>query len=190
VLRTRQIRNLLATLLLSQGVPMLLAGDEIGRTQNGNNNAYCQDNEISWIDWRHADYELFAFVQRLIALRQAQRVFRNPHFSVNEIRWYRTDGQPMNACDWNTPWARAVAMFLDGSCGRKPADDFYIAFNSHCGRLDFTIPPELGSSWRVVLYTASRDMRAASSTTHRVAFHLEAHSMLAAVRVRRNLKNV
>src|SRR5215475_7575709 len=123
-LRLRQKRNLLTTLILSQGVPMLLAGDELGRAQYGNNNAYCQDNEISWLDWEKADYDLLAFVSRLIALRQKHPVFHRPHFACH-AEWYRNDGNRMTDHDWNTPWAKAVACFRCGSDPDDPDDDFY-----------------------------------------------------------------
>jgi isoamylase len=182
-LRARQSRNLLATLILSQGVPMLLAGDEIGRTQAGNNNAYCQDNALSWVDWKRADYDLFAFVEKLITLRREQPMFRRPHFACKEIQWYRNDGERMTDHDWNTPWAKAMAMFLNGSCVGETAHDVYIAFNSHCEPLDFTIPRKLGRRWRAVVYTAGRRVRRAVSRKG-IAFQVAAHSFLAVIRLR------
>jgi glycogen operon protein len=183
-LRARQRRNLLATLILSQGVPMLLAGDEIGRTQRGNNNAYCQDNTVSWIDWAHGNRAIFAFVQKLITLRREHSAFRRRHFVCNEIGWYRNDGEPMTGADWNTPWAKAIGLFLDGSRAAEPDDDFYIAFNSHSEPLQFKIPPGLGCRWRFVFSTAAGRVQHSASSKG-IAFYVEAHSLLAAVR-RRN----
>jgi glycogen operon protein len=112
-LRGRQRRNLLATLLLSEGVPLLLGGDELGRTQRGNNNAYCQDNEISWVDWEHADDELATFVAELCALRREHPALRRDRFfAAGEIAWLRPDGAPMAAGDWQNPGARAIAAFV------------------------------------------------------------------------------
>jgi isoamylase len=110
-LRERQRRNLLATLLLSEGIPLLLGGDELGRTQGGNNNAYCQDNAISWVDWEAADAELIDFVAQLCRLRREQPILRRTRFFVpGEIQWLRPDGSPMEAGDWSTPDARALTV--------------------------------------------------------------------------------
>ena len=122
-LRARQKRNFLATLFLSQGVPMLLGGDEIGRTQRGNNNAYCQGNEISWFDWEQADSELLAFTRCLIAIRREHYIFRRRRWfqgrplrsaGVADIAWFRPDGTPMNDEDWQTGFARSLGVFLNG----------------------------------------------------------------------------
>jgi isoamylase len=177
-LRGRQTRNLIATLMLSQGIPMLLGGDEIGRTQRGNNNAYCQDNEVSWIDWEHADHEIFAFIEKLIALRREHAVFRRQHFLCTEIGWYRNDGEQMTCADWNTPWAKAIGMLLHGADAQEPDDDFYIAFNAHCEPLEFTIPRELGQEWNVVIHTGSRPVVPVASPTG-TAFYVEAHALVA-----------
>jgi isoamylase len=180
-LRARQSRNVLATLFLSQGVPMLLGGDEIGRTQWGNNNAYCQDNEVSWIDWESADYGIFAFVERLITLRREHAAFRRQHFSCNEIRWYRNDGMRMTAEDWNTPWAKAIGMFLNGSASDDRDDDFYIAFNCHSEPIVFAIPCELGRLWRVVLDTTGNAIQPAALSKG-IGFCVEAHSLIVVAR--------
>jgi glycogen operon protein len=112
-LRARQRRNLLATLLLSEGVPLLLAGDELGRTQGGNNNAYCQDNPISWIDWTTADTELTDFVASLCRLRRGAALFHRGQFlERDEVAWLRPDGEPMQDGDWGNPDARAIAIAL------------------------------------------------------------------------------
>jgi isoamylase len=177
-LRARQCRNLLATLLLSQGVPMLLAGDEIGRTQRGNNNAYCQDNEISWLDWENVNYDLFTFIQQLIAIRRTHSAFRSRHFLSSEIGWYRNDGERMTADDWNTPWAKGLAMFLDGSRTDDHDDDFYIAFNADYKLLEFRIPPELGRLWRIVAHTG--EPVSSVSSSNGITFYVEPHSLVVA----------
>src|SRR5205814_9372510 len=120
VLRARQQRNFLATLLLSQGVPMLLGGDELGRTQRGNNNAWCQDNELSWLDWEHPDGELFEFTRRLIALRRQHPVFRRTKFfggkgeQLPDVWWMRPDGRRMTRRDWDNKEGGAIGVFLNG----------------------------------------------------------------------------
>ena len=134
-MRERQKRNLLATVLLSQGTPMILAGDEMGRTQQGNNNAYCQDNEISWIDWEgrtRRDMELLAFVKRLIRLRREHPVFRRPRFlhgrdtcpdGVPDIAWFSVDGTPPRREVWGT---RQVAVLLNGRAGDYATRDGFV----------------------------------------------------------------
>jgi glycogen operon protein len=116
--RRQTQRNLLATLLLSQGVPMLLGGDEIGRSQRGNNNAYCQDNQISWLEWDTADRGLLGFVGGLIALRRAHPVFRRRHWLANDTGhpadWFRLDGAPMTAADWERGPVEGLQLRLDG----------------------------------------------------------------------------
>ena len=181
-LRARQQRNLLTTLLLSQGVPMLLAGDEIGRTQAGNNNAYCQDNEVSWLDWENADYDLFTFVKRLIALRREHPVFRKRHFTAREVSWRRNDGAEMTELDWSTHWAKAIAIHFDGSISEKPDDHFYLAFNPHSEPLAFTIPPELGRIWRVAVHTGSQRVRHATTSKHGATFFVEPYSLVVLIR--------
>jgi len=171
--RDRQRRNMLATLLLSQGVPMVLGGDEIGRTQGGNNNAYCQDNEISWFDWEAVDEPLLEFAQRLIALRREHPVFRRRHWfqgrpirGTVDIAWLRPDGSEMDDEDWNAGFARSVGVFLNGGAilGRDPRgmrihdDSFLLLFNAHHEPVEWTLPADgLGTSWEVVLATAEAD---------------------------------
>ncbi|HJX00943.1 MAG TPA: glycogen debranching protein GlgX [Terriglobales bacterium] len=172
--RERQKRNFLATLLLSQGVPMLLGGDEIGRTQRGNNNAYCQDNEISWYDWnldeRHT--QLLEFTKRLIELRRAHRNFRRRkfyqdrviHHSVEkDIAWYTAEGREMTEEEWNAGWARSIAVMFNGQTlnmiddfGQPVTDDtFLIVLNSSDQNVPYTLPPPPNNSaWEVVLNTA------------------------------------
>src|SRR4029077_13000369 len=122
-LRARQQRNFLATLFLSQGIPMILGGDEIGRTQQGNNNAYCQDNEISWYDWDRADHELFEFARRVVAIRSAHPAFaRRRGFQNRPLRgggsgdvvWMRTDGVEMSDDDWQTGFAKSFGILMNG----------------------------------------------------------------------------
>jgi isoamylase len=149
---------------------MLLGGDELGRTQRGNNNAWCQDNELSWFDWHTADASLQDFVRRLIQLRRSEPVFRRTDFVAGEqvrsglpdVIWLRPDGQPMREEDWQHNDAHALAVFLNGH--EIPNHDrngnpiqgasFLIFFNAHYEPITFTIPPELGQRWRVELATA------------------------------------
>jgi isoamylase len=151
-LRGRQRRAMLSTLLLSFGVPLLLGGDEIGRTQQGNNNAYCQDNEITWFDWSAVDEDLLAFTRRLIALRTQHPVFRRRRYlagtEASELRWFTPTGTPMTAADWANPSALSLGIYLDGSDDPDPArdgtllldDDFLVFFNAWWEPLDFVIP--------------------------------------------------
>jgi isoamylase len=172
-LRARQQRNFLATLFLSQGVPMLLGGDEYGRSQGGNNNAWCQDGAISWYDWsEEAEQEgIRDFVRRLIALRRENPVFHRSRFLTGEETmgsglpdawWFRPDGLRMTARNWNRP-GQVVGVFLNGEeiPSRGPAgqpvrgDSFVLLFNAHHEDLAFTLPlPRFGSSWTLELSTA------------------------------------
>jgi isoamylase len=172
-LRDRQKRNLLATLFLSQGVPMLLGGDEMGRTQRGNNNAYCQDNEISWFDWEDVDEDLLEFTASMIRLRREQPVFRRRRWFVGQsvrgseafdIAWLRPDGREMDDQDWGIGFAKSLAVFLNGQAiptldpqgNRVKGDSFYLMFNAHSDALTFHLPerPEIGERWVKVLDTA------------------------------------
>jgi isoamylase len=158
-LRARQKRNLLATLFLSQGVPMLLAGDELGRTQRGNNNAYCQDNEISWVDWNLTPERerLLAFTVRLIGLRNSHPVFRRRHFfqgrpihgsGVKDIIWLKPDGGEMTEEEWLKSYARCLGVYYSGTGltetderGRPVSDvSFMVLFNAHDGEIPFHLP--------------------------------------------------
>jgi len=170
-LRARQQRNFLATLMLSQGVPMLLGGDEIGRTQQGNNNAYCQDNEISWFDWEHADQGLLQFTRRLIRLRHRHPVFcRRRWFhgrpirggDVSDIGWFTPGGAQMSEDDWRAGIATSLGVFLNGRAiptpderGEQIVDDsFYVMLNAHQEALDFHLPARAwGEHWTEVLDT-------------------------------------
>ncbi len=171
-LRARQSRNLLATLFLSQGVPMLLGGDEIGRTQRGNNNAYCQDNELSWFDWEHADRELLAFTQRLIAFYRQHPVFHRRRWfqgrpihgaGILDIAWFTPDGTQMEEAHWGEGHAKSFAVFLNGESLATPGprgerirdDSFYLVFNAHHEALDFRLPAaDWGRRWVKALDTA------------------------------------
>jgi isoamylase len=171
-LRQRQQRNFLATLFLSQGVPMICGGDEIGRTQNGNNNAYCQDNEISWYDWPHADDPLLGFVRDLIRLRSEHPVFcRRRWFQgrpirgndVSDIGWFTPGGTEMSDQDWQAGFAKSLGVFLNGGAirtlderGRHVVDDsFYVMFNAHSEPVEFVLPEsKWGEHWSVTIDTS------------------------------------
>lgn len=170
-LRQRQKRNFLVTLFLSQGVPMMTAGDELGRTQQGNNNAYCQDSPLSWIDWQGADTELLDFVQRLIALRAQHPIFNRTRWfegrsirgsALTDIGWFRPDGLEMSNRDWNVTFARSLGVFLNGQGivrrgrrGERIVDDsFYLFFNAGFDPIDFVMPPILDQApWLPVIDT-------------------------------------
>jgi glycogen operon protein len=172
-LRARQQRNFLATLLLSQGTPMLLGGDEVSRTQRGNNNSWCQDNELSWYDWELDDgaRELLEFTQKLIALRRAHAVFRRRQFlhgteeegsGLPDVWWFRTDGHRMTGRDWQEG-APVVGMFLNGeeivtpdAKGERIVDEsFLLLVNAHHEDATFTLPNRrFGEEWTLVLTTA------------------------------------
>jgi len=171
-LRDRQKRNFLATVLLSQGVPMILGGDEIGRTQCGNNNAYCQDNDISWFDWERLDSDLMGFVGRLIRLRRDHPVFRRRRFfqgvqilseELTDIAWFKPDGGQMGGADWRNGYARSLGVFLNGdeiaapdARGRRLRDDsFFLLLNAHDHALRFTLPRgQYGRRWMRIMDTA------------------------------------
>ncbi len=172
-LRERQKRNILTTLVLSQGVPMIAHGDELGRTQRGNNNVYCQDNELSWVDWEGARTHdvLTGFVTRLTRLRAEHPVFRRQRFfqgrpirgtSLEDIAWLRPDGAPMSGPDWDTG-TQTLMIYLNGrgipdrdELGRQVIDDsFLLLFNAHHEDLEFTLPDEAyGQGWQSELDTA------------------------------------
>jgi glycogen operon protein len=162
-LRARQQRNLLFTLLLSQGIPMLSHGDELGRTQRGNNNAWCQDDELAWVDWDAADADLLAFTRRLVNLRRDHPAFRRKKWfegrnirgtNLTDIGWFRPDGDEMSDEDWQTGFARSLGVFLHGDGlhavdkrGREVRDDsFYLIFHGGHEPLDLRIPSALGAA--------------------------------------------
>ncbi|MFF5211484.1 glycogen debranching protein GlgX [Streptosporangium sp. NPDC000396] len=172
-LRRRQRRNFLTTLFISQGVPMLLAGDEFGRSQNGNNNAYCQDNETSWLDWSLAqdEQDLLAFVRGLSDLRREHPVFQRRRFfhgrkaedGTRDIVWLTPSGEEMSASDWHTGYAKSLTVFLNGDAITEPGsrgeqivdDSFLLLINGHHEDLTFTIPGmKYGTKWQAVLDTA------------------------------------
>ncbi|MDD9205494.1 glycogen debranching enzyme, partial [Georgenia sp. 10Sc9-8] len=174
-LRGRQHRNFLTTLFISQGVPMLAHGDELGRTQQGNNNVYCQDNELSWVDWEldKERTELLAFTQRLITLRNEHPVLRRRRFfagaaqhggesELEEIGWLTPDGARMRDEDWNATYARSIMVFLNGQAipepderGERIVDDsFLVLLNADAASTDFTIPPpSYAKTWTAVIDT-------------------------------------
>lgn len=170
-LRARQQRNLLATLLLSEGPPLLLGGDEFGRSQGGNNNAYCQDNELAWFDWNAAaqHQDLIDFTASLCRLRERHPVFRRRQFfhgtpapdtARDDLDWYRPDGIPMTPQDWSDSFARAVAMALSGATGdpARSDDPFMLMLNSWWEPLEFTVPDPLRDlGWRVEIDTEHPD---------------------------------
>jgi isoamylase len=174
-LRARQVRNFLVTLFCSQGVPMLLAGDEMGRTQQGNNNAYCQDNEVSWIDWAAAgkQQDLIDFTCALSELRRAHPVFRRRRFfsgqaasggGLADIVWLTPAGQQMTDRDWHTGYARSLAVFLNGDAITEPGprgdivrdQSFLLLFNANREPVRFTLPDsQYGPGWNVLISTAT-----------------------------------
>ncbi|HEY6135187.1 MAG TPA: alpha-amylase family glycosyl hydrolase, partial [Rubrivivax sp.] len=175
-LRARQQRNFIATLLLSQGVPMMLAGDETGHSQRGNNNAYCQDNETSWLDWSHDDDQraLLAFTRRLVELRAAHPVFRRRDFfqgrplhgrSVRDIVWLQPDGTEMTEQAWRQDHARALAVYLSGDGlnevdgrGRPVLDDsFLVLFNADANEVRFVFPVGLVATQGTLLLDTRND---------------------------------
>jgi isoamylase len=172
--RSRQQRNFLATLLLSQGIPMLLAGDELGRTQGGNNNAYCQDNEVSWVDWRHVDEPLLHFTRALIGFRRMHPVFRRRRWFQGaqihgqlDIEWFMPDGSPMSDADWEKGYAKSFMVFLNGETipsrgprGQRVVDDsFLLLFNAHYEPLDFVLPDgPFGLEWDRVVDTVAGEV--------------------------------
>ena len=171
-LRRRQQRNFLATLMLSQGVTMLLGGDEAGRTQGGNNNAYCQDNEITWHDWDDIDENLLEFTKRLIALRREHPVLRRrrwfqgrPIRGTVDLGWCKPDGTEMSDEDWDSGLANSVGVFLNGEAitdrdrrGQHVTDDsFLLLFNAHSDTIDWSLPEQWGKRWEAVFDTSIRD---------------------------------
>jgi isoamylase len=198
-LRARQHRNFLTALLLSQGVPMLLGGDEMGRSQAGNNNAYCQDNEVSWFDW-DLDGEqraLLDFTRRLIALRKAHPVFHRRDFfggrdgdgsGLPDIRWFREDGREMSRRDWRAGERRVLGVFLNGEEIPSPSptgdpvidDSFVLLVNGGHEPSRFRLPARrFGNRWRQVVSTADPEAPEGANTwPGRAEVPLEARSIL------------
>ncbi|MCP3934697.1 MAG: glycogen debranching protein GlgX [Actinomycetia bacterium] len=172
--RNTRKRSILTTLLLSQGVPMLLAGDEIGKTQHGNNNAYCHDSELSWIDWDSADSELHDFTTKLIRMRRDHPIFRRRRWfegrpihgdHVTDMGWFQPDGAEMTSDDWAVGYASSLSVFLNGKAitrrGRRGErvvdDDFLMMFNAQGAPLEFSLPIPLSERcWMIDIDTARR----------------------------------
>ncbi|SFG01966.1 glycogen debranching protein GlgX [Pontibacter chinhatensis] len=175
-LRAQQKRNFLTTLFLSQGVPMLVAGDELSRSQQGNNNAYCQDNEISWLNWQEADKELLDFTKRLIRFSRKHPVFNRRGWfqgrpikgnDLKDIAWFLPEGREMTEENWSHDFAKSLGVYLNGkglhSRGPKGElitdDSFYVIFNAHHEPLKYKLPPKkYGETWRKVIDTATGTM--------------------------------
>ena len=202
-LRARQQRNFLTTLFLSQGVPMILGGDEFGRTQGGNNNAYCQDNEISWFDWENMDDGLRAFVARVIEFRKDHPVFQRRRWfhgrqvrgsDVSDIGWFKADGEQMSDEAWQTGYARTLGVFLNGRAIPTPDhrgepifdDSFYILFNAHYEPMEFTLPTcPWGDRWEKVIDTAEPvpDLRSHREWNAGDVLELAAYSLAVLMRI-------
>ena len=185
-LRDRQRRNLLGTLLLSAGVPMVLGGDEMGRTQRGNNNAYCQDNEVSWYDWENVDKDLLAFTKTALRLRRhspplrPRQYLRGPEGGPAQMVLYRADGKQMTPEDWQNPTIRTLAVALDGrhiadEDGDTTSDRYLLLLNAHHEPAKFTIPPG-PLAWDAVLTTGGPDDT--PRITAKGTITLEARSLL------------
>ncbi|HEX4015963.1 MAG TPA: glycogen debranching enzyme, partial [Frankiaceae bacterium] len=200
-LREQQKRNLLTTLLLSQGVPMIVAGDEMGRTQGGNNNAYCQDNPISWLDWADVQENsiLLDFTRRVAALRTNHPIFHRRRFfqghplrgagGLDDIVWLNPSSEVMSQEDWDNGWARSLGIFLNGSAIPSPDrrgnpvrdDSFLLYFNAHFEPVEFTIPDgEYGEAWAIAVSTAEplADHLDESGFKARDSVEVEARSIL------------
>ncbi|MBF0563447.1 MAG: glycogen debranching enzyme GlgX, partial [Alphaproteobacteria bacterium] len=206
-LRLQQTRNYLATLLLSQGIPMFVAGDEFGRSQNGNNNAYCQDSEISWLDWslsNEDDRSFLEFVKLVIRLRKSHAVFRRPAFfrgifipgtGAKDICWISPAGREMNSSDWSSPFARCLGFLLGGTTGDVKEDGaatlqderFLVLMNAHDGMIDFHLPPTCVSTrWSRLFDTARPDEQHTPVTIPGSGFYpLEGRSMVLLIGDRR-----
>jgi glycogen operon protein len=197
-LRERQKRNLLATLLLSQGTPMLLAGDEMGRTQGGNNNAYCQDNELSWIDWKLDDRKraLLRLTTYLIALRKEHGTLRRDHWfrgskiwdsRLKDLAWFRPDGTAMPAEAWQQPFVRSLGFLLGGDAlvvpdefGRRVVGDtLLVLMNAHHEDIAFTLPRiDWGEAWETVVDTGAEGDPARLKTPARGKVNVKGRSLV------------
>jgi len=191
-LRRRQLRNFMATLFLSQGVPMLVGGDEFARTQSGNNNAYCQDNEISWFSWEHTDWQkqLIGFTSRLISLRREHSVFRRPKFflgrrirgaGVKDIMWLDIDGTEMTDENWSSGYALCMGMMLSGDTmdvrdehGEPLKDDtFLVLFNAFHETITFVLAGKKEVHWELLLDTQTEDGFLERTSVHASGDELE-----------------
>jgi glycogen operon protein len=169
------MRNIMGTLMVSQGTPMISHGDEIGRTQKGNNNVYCQDSELSWMDWSlcEKNADLLAFTRKVTQLRKQHPVFRRRRFfdgtpirsgeQVRDIAWLTPAGKEMTPEDWGSGFGKSIAVFLNGDAipepnarGERVADDsFLLCFNAHDEALDFVVPEgDYAKEWTAALDTA------------------------------------
>jgi glycogen operon protein len=200
--RRRQRRNFMATLLLSQGVPMILAGDEIGRTQRGNNNAYCHDGPLSWVHWDQVDGELRQFARKLVAFRLAHPVLSRRRWfegrsirgsNLTDIGWFKPDGTEMTDQDWNVAFARALGVFLNGDGIDSPGprgeqivdDSFYVLFNAGSSPIEFAIPQSLDHEpWRRVLDTTRGFIDDALRLPPRAKVNVDAHGLVLLMRPR------
>ncbi len=208
-LRAKQKRNLLAMLLLSQGVPMLYAGDAIGHTQLGNNNAYCQDNATSWLNWnlQPQDRDLLAFVQRMISLRKRHPVFRRRHFfqgrpikgaTVKDVLWLNPGGKEISEDEWRDPSIHCLGMFLSGEGadetderGRKLRDEnFLVLFNAHHEDVGFTLPAfRAGARWNAWMDTSREcGLRSVETYDAGTPYPLQARSLVVLLERRGNGK--
>jgi isoamylase len=199
-LRARQQRNFIATMFVSQGVPMLVHGDELGRTQRGNNNAYCQDNELTWVDWNpeQVDADLLAFTRAAAALRAEHPVFRRRRFffgdrahggssTLLDIEWFVPGGRQMTDDDWTAGFSRSMAVFLNGAAIAEPDergepvrdDNFMLLFNAHDEAVDFTLPDaSFGELWSAALDTAVPDVEGRAEVKAGATIPVEGRSLL------------
>jgi glycogen operon protein len=182
-LRARQSRNMIGTLLLSQGVPMILGGDEVGRTQQGNNNGYAQDNEISWYDWSNVDREMLEFTRQIVQFRREHHSFRRRRFfqgrqlrgaATEDLGWFTPTGDEMSEEQWSEAYAHAITLFMSGREIERDArgetvtdDDFLWMVNASPDDIKFTLPPERwGADWYVAIDTAAAQVSPADPTVH------------------------
>ena len=203
-LRARQRRNFMATLMLSQGVPMIGHGDELGRTQRGNNNAYCQDSELTWVDWTNVDDTMLEFTRSLIAFRAANRVFIRRRFLTGrpsrreagsplpDVAWFARDGRFMTDDDWSEDLGRTVAQFLNGHAIRERGPrgerhvsaSFLLCFNAQPEWVEFTLPPaEYGEQWRMVIDTSQPGMSESPPVAAEASFWVPDRSLIVLERV-------
>jgi glycogen operon protein len=193
------VRNFITTLMVSQGVPMLCGGDELLRTQHGNNNAYCQDNEISWFDWNLDERKKahLEFVARVIQLRHREPVLRRRKFfsggyvhdsDRKDIGWFRPDGEEMTPHDWSLPFVRALGMLLGGDAIPTPdrfgerirGDSLLVLMNAHHEAIEFVLPPvEWGESWELLIDTTTCEAPAPhAASLAREKYRVEARAMV------------
>lgn len=195
-LRNKQKRNFLTTLFLSQGVPMLMYGDDMGRTQNGNNNAYCQDNEISWQNWENFDKDLYEFAKKIIHYRILHPVFKRRRWfegrpihdsKLHDIEWFAMDGKPMASEDWGKGFIKSIGIFLNGKSIPNPNprsepvtdDDFYIIFNASENDLEFKLPSNQWSEqWIKELDTAIGWLEKEEILKAEEQLQVQSHSMV------------